>query len=529
MNTRLLWGGSLTLIVAAVAACGSSSDDAATGMPGAGGSGAAGPYNSATGGGYGYGANGGTGYAGSAGAYAGIGGAGEARPDGGAAGAAGADAGDAGDKCAALDDSKDAVFFLSADDSNSMASPAIVRAMLNDGASIPKHIIRTYEFLNYYNVGYAPAETGKLAIVPEMRAGETEGSFELTLGVASAAAPAARRPMVLTFVLDTSGSMAGEPISLQQEVVKVLAGELQKGDKVSVVTWNTSQAVLLDSHVATGPNDATLVKLATSTTASGGTDLSGGLQKGYQIAQKNFDANKLNRVIVISDGQANVGITDENIIGQGAQLNDGDGIYLVGVGVGHGVNDTLMDTVTDAGRGAYVFIDSAAEAKRMFDTRFDEVMDVAARAVQVELRLPWYMGIEKFYGEEYSTNPKEIEPQHLAPNDAMVFSQIVSACNVSNYSAEDPIEVVARWETPVAHLKQETSVQSTFSKLLATQSKYQDKAAAIIAYAEALKDPGVKGENLDAALAKVDAADPNKTDPELSEIRTLIGKAKLQY
>jgi hypothetical protein len=111
----------------------------------------------------------------------------------------------------------------------------------------------------------------------------------------------------------------------------------------------------------------------------------------------------------------------------------------------------------------------------------------------------------------------------------MVFSQVVSACNAAEYSADDPIEVVARWETPVSHLKKEVATQSTFGKLLAAQTKYHDKAAAIIAYAEALKVPTTAKEQLTAALAMVAAANPAGTDPELSEIKTLIEKALTVY
>lgn len=539
MKNSAIFASAIAIAVAlsGIAACGSSNDAGSAALEGSGGnqsggsggilgmdSGAAGYWGGAGSAGTGYGGSG-------AGNYGGEGNRpGEGAPDAGPDAQADAgDAGDAPDACAALDDSKDAVFFVSADDSNSMASPAIARDLIQRGQQVPGGLIRTYEFLNYYNVGYAPAEAGSLGIVPEMKKSDSDGSFELTIGVASQAAPASRRPMVLTFVLDTSGSMGGSPIQLEREVVQVLAGELQQGDKVSMVTWSTSQTVLLDSYVVTGPNDAKLLGIANSLSANGGTDLSAGLNKGYALAQKNFESTKLNRVIVISDGVANVGQTDEKIIGQGALLNDGDGIYLVGVGVGEGVNDMMMDTVTDAGRGAYVFVDSSAEAKRMFDTRFDEVMDVAARGVQVELRLPWYMGIEKFYGEEYSTNPKEIEPQHLAPGDAMVFSQVVRACSSAEYSSADPIEVIARWQTPVSHLEKEVSVQSTFGALLATQTKYQDKAAAIIAYAEALKDPLTAKDQLTATLAKIAAVDPAGTDPELSEIKGLIQKALTLY
>jgi Ca-activated chloride channel homolog len=242
---------------------------------------------------------------------------------------------------------------------------------------------------------------------------------------------------------------------------------------------------------------------------------------GYQLAQSNFTANRLNRVILISDGQANTGVTDAQIIGAGADLNDGEGIYLCGVGVGDGVNDTLLNTATDAGRGAYVYLDSEAEATRMFVQRFDEVMDVAARAVQVELQMPWYMGIERFYGEGYSTNPRAIEPQHLAPSDAMTFAQTVRPCGPDVGSPADPVQVIARWQTPLTHVAQQVSVSTTLGDLLAAGTVYLPKGAAIVAYAEALKT-GATPTALQDALAAAAAADPGGTDPELTEIRGLI-------
>jgi Ca-activated chloride channel family protein len=537
---RTHWLGSVAILLgsAAFAACGSSDDggastqvgapgyDAGVGGSSTGGYAGGGAYGGASGSGSGMGGASGAGWSGSAGMGTGgaAGAGGSAEPDGGAD----ADAGDA-DLCAALDPTKEAVFYLSADDSNSMASPVIARRMLNGKQKVPPHILRTYEFLNYYDVGYPAADAGKLAIVSELAAGDDPGSYDLQVGVASPAALKPRRPMVLTFVLDTSGSMNGDPITLQREAALALAAELKPGDIVNLVTWNTSQAVMLDSHVASGPGDAKVVSVIKSLSAGGGTDLNGGLTKGYQLAQKSFDKNKLNRVILISDGMANAGVTQEKTIGDGAALNDGDGIYLVGVGVGIGVNDTLMNTVTDAGRGAYVYLDTVAEAKRMFGPRFDETMDVAARSVGVELRLPWYMGIQVFHGEEYSTNPEVIEPQHLAPDDAMVFNQIIAPCSATAFQGDDPVEVVVRWETPTGHAKQETSSKSTLSALLATPPKYLPKAKAIIAYAEALKGGATAAAELAEAKKAVLAADPAGMDAELKEIAGLIDKALTFY
>ncbi len=516
--------------------------DGGTGMPvGAGGSGAYGGGSGTgsgggaggSGGNGGFGFDAGVGIGGGAGATGGPSGAAGAGASAGAAGApedAGAlDAGDA-DACAALDSSKPAVYFLSADDSNSMASPVIARRYIELGGTVPKWIVRTYEFLNYYNVGYAPAKPDTLGIVPEMAPAADAGSYEMQIGVASPPAASPRRPVNFTFVLDTSGSMGGSPIALERAAVLAIAGSLRSGDIVSAVEWNTTNAVQLDSHIVSGPNDPALVSLASGLVSGGGTNLNGGLTAGYAVAKKNYKPDILNRVILISDGQANAGVTDKDIIAQGAALNDGDGIYLMGVGVGDGVNDTLMNTVTDAGRGAYVYLDSAAEAQRMFGPRFAEVTDIAARAVQVELHMPWYMAIQRFSGEQYSHDPTKVEPQHLAPDDAMVFNQVIGACAADHVDGADPVEVIARWQTPVTHLLRQASVATTVGALLGATPKYLPKGDAIVAYAEALKlDGSAAHAKLTEAKALAEAADPAGTDPELTEIRTLIDKALVIY
>lgn len=436
----------------------------------------------------------------------------------------GEDAGaDAGFSCEGLDQGKPLVLYLSADDSNSMGSPTYAREMLSLGVAPPKEMIRTYEFLNYYRIAYPAAPQGSLSLVPQMEATAVAGELDLQIGVRSFDAVKPRRAITVTFVLDTSGSMGGPGIERERAAAKAILKSLAPGDIVNMVTWNTSNNVLMSGHAVTGPSDATAVAAINAIEASGGTDLHSGLVSGYQLAQANYGAQRLNRLVLISDGGANVGVTDEQVIAQNSLDADKEGIYLVGIGTGPalGYNDLLMDVVTDKGRGAYIYLDTPAEAEPMFVDRFDETMEVAARGVQIELTLPWYFKIEKFYGEEYSENPEEIEPQHLSPSDAMVFSQVLKACDPAEVNMNDAITVRAKWETPLTYLPQETEITSTVGALLAAMDKTQlTKGKAIVAFAEALKEG--TPDALAAAHATVMAANPSGTDKELNEIKSLI-------
>ncbi len=426
--------------------------------------------------------------------------------------------------CGDLDKDSPVILYLSADDSNSMGSPVHMRELLNKGMAPPAALVRTYEFLNYYRIQYPAPPAGELSILPHLGETKVSGELDLQLGVRSFDAVKPRRPMTVTFVLDTSGSMVGDPILRERATLSALAQALDEGDIVNAVTWNTSNNIVLSGHKVTGPNDPQLLGLANGLEALGGTDLSSGLAVGYDLANQHYGTDRLNRVILISDGGANVGVIDENLIGLQSQDADKEGIYLVGVGAGPAetYNDALMDIVTDKGRGAYVYLDSPEEANRMFVDRFAETMEIAARGVQVEITLPWYMRMFKFYGEEYSTNPEEVEPQHLAPSDAMVFNQVVKACDPSVIDPNDTITVVARWKTPLTYLPREVKVTLTLAELYAAPKPQLAKGKAIVAYAEALKLPTL--ETLKAALALVQEAKAGAPDPELDEIATLITK-----
>jgi Ca-activated chloride channel family protein len=191
------------------------------------------------------------------------------------------------------------------------------------------------------------------------------------------------------------------------------------------------------------------------------------------------------------------------------------------------VNDTLMDVVTDAGNGAYVYLDSLDEADKMLGGRFDEVMGVAARDVQVKVTLPWYFKMLEFHGEEYSSDPAKVKPQDLAPGDAMVFHQILRACEATQIVDTDSIEVQASWKDPVTFAPLSAVTSQTMASLFSGADAELRRGRAIVAYAEALKGvskvPAAQRRALlDKAILAVDQADPAKTDPDLIEIRSLL-------
>ncbi|MCB9476996.1 MAG: VWA domain-containing protein [Deltaproteobacteria bacterium] len=430
----------------------------------------------------------------------------------------------------------DTVLYLSADDSNSQASPVVARAIINAGDIMPRQKVRTYEFTNYYQIEYTPPESDAIRLVPQMRVHDNpdyDTEYTLQIGAQSLEL-IGRRAKNLVFSMDTSGSMEGRSITLLRDTARAIAKNLKQGDIVSIVEWDNIINVPLDSHEVSGPNDATLLAVIDDLVAGGSTDLHGGLVRAYELAQKNYDADRLNRVILISDGQANTGVTDIDIIAGAADDSEQQGIYLVGVGVGDASNyfyDLLMDDVTDAGKGAYIFIDSKQEAELQFGARFNENMDVAALDVRARLTTPYYLVLREFHGEEYSPNPEEVEPQHLGPNDAMVYHQFLTVCGPDLLDENDEMEFQVTWTDPDSLEDKSATVTKTIAELLADDADQLIKGDAIVAYAEALKqidkliDESDAQEALElcqATKAQVQAAADELNDAELASIADLL-------
>lgn len=412
------------------------------------------------------------------------------------------------------DDQTPVVLYLSPDDSNSMSSPVHVRErVLNENSqSLGGIPVRVWEFMNYYGFDYPAAADGELALYAAMAPVEgQEATYRLQLAVSSETmTPDERPPMNITLVLDTSGSMAGEPMEMLKESCRAIAAHLRAGDVVSMVEWDTENVWTLAGYEVTGPNDALLLDKIEELTHGGGTDLNGGLVSGYDLAQQAYDVDMLNRLVLISDGGANAGITDVEIIAANAVYGGSDGIYLVGVGVADGssYNSELIDVVTDAGKGASVFVTDMAEAWKIFDTEFESTMAIAGREVQVELEMPPGFEIVKFSGEEFSGDPHEIEPQHIAPNDAMVFHQQIMTCAPELITDSSPITVTATWDDPWSFEAKEIQQTWTFGELAAMDQTMLLKGAAVLAYAESLKiyKQADTDEQKSAALASAFAA-----------------------
>ncbi|GEM_PF-873244 len=175
-----------------------------------------------------------------------------------------------------------------------------------------------------------------------------------------------------------------------------------------------------------------------------------------------------------------------------------------------------MNVVTDRGRGAYVYRDSAAEAEKMLGDRFLQVVDLAARAVRLEMTLPWYVAVTKHCSEQSSIDPIEVRPRQLGPNDAMPFFQILHACDASLLRGDDHDRLRATREEPLARRVREAVLDARLDDLAGDDARFA-QAAAVAGHAEALVQAHIlTGQEREGVLTKALAAVEGGRSPPLA-------------
>jgi len=422
-------------------------------------------------------------------------------------------------------------YFMSADDSASQAQAMLAQDRIGVGrcGELVGYAPREYEFLNYYTFNYEPAAAGRLRLEPQMMLGE-DGQYRLLVGVVSEHREIAdRRPLHFVFSMDTSGSMAGAPIENLKHVLRALAGRMREGDLVSLVQWSDLQAVLLSGHEVSGPDDAQFLQVVEDLESSGSTDLHSGLVAAYDLANAHYDVNRLTRVFLVSDGGANTGITDETIIGTAASMEEGEGIFMIGIGTSDGYNHQLMDTVTDLGRGAYVYVNNQDQAYTVFsEEKFLSNVDVAALNVRLEMTLPPNFVISEFHGEQISTNPDEVRPQHLAPNDAMLYHTFLADCGEPADPEVTVIGLRVTWLDPLTREARFEELEMSVADLLGGPVDHLEKANALVNYARFLSGDEIYGEtdrSQQKTLLEAELGDlyDRTEDPEALTIRGYVG------
>ena len=267
------------------------------------------------------------------------------------------------------------------------ASYAIARSKLQHGTLPPFSAVRAEEFLNYFDYDYPNPQSGPFAV--HLHAAPSpfdKGHHILRVGIqAKRIAASQRKPVHLVYLVDTSGSMRNvNKLGLVKKSLQLLTNQLKVGDTVALCTYAGSTRLLLPP---TGASDKPAILHAIrQLSAGGGTAMSSGIQMAYAQAERTLVKGHVNRVIVLSDGDANIGpASHEQILDSIAHYKD-MGITLSTVGFGRGnYKDTMMEQLANKGDGNYQYIDSPQEARRAFGEQLGGMLEVVARDVKIQV------------------------------------------------------------------------------------------------------------------------------------------------
>lgn len=267
------------------------------------------------------------------------------------------------------------------------ASYTVARKYIRMGKLPPKAAIRTEEFVNYFSSNYPAPTATDLALHVDRapsRFAHRDNVELIKIGVKAREA-GERGPLALTLLIDVSGSMRnGNRLGLVKDAVRTLLTALRPDDSVAIVTFQSqAQTVLTPTPIA--QVDKILTALS-SLAAGGSTNLEGGLHLAYPLAEQQFQAKGHNRVLIFSDGVANVGLTDPEGILNGIAEKRRNGIYLDSFGVGMGNhNDHLLEQLADRGDGSCSYVDTLAEATRIFRKNLNSVFVTVAKDAKVQV------------------------------------------------------------------------------------------------------------------------------------------------
>ena len=417
------------------------------------------------------------------------------------------------------------------------ASYSYMRRIIGEGRKIAPGTVRLEEYINYFSYDYARPSGGEaLSVSGDLFDCPWNANHMLfRVGVAAEEVTFSAKPNNIVFLIDTSGSMYGDDrLGLIQQSFSILTENLDENDTVSIVTYAGDSRVALSGE--SGKNKTKICNVLQDLEASGSTNGQGGIQKAYDLAQRFYSEDANNRVILATDGDFNVGVSDKESLKNLISQKRESGIYLSVLGVGmYNTNDTTMKTLAENGNGNYAYLDSVAEARKVLVEELGGTFNVVAKDAKMgvtfndkvvdKYRLLGYES-KMMSQEEFDDNKKdagEIGSGHTVTALYEVelkenANGAVAACEV-RYKAPDTDEGKSVSVTVMAEKTEVASEDCVFIGCVAE-------------YALILRESRYKGnasmDNVIARLSELDCTKENG-DQFKSEFLEIVKKAKQIY
>jgi Ca-activated chloride channel family protein len=420
-------------------------------------------------------------------------------------------------------------------------SYTIGRRFLRDGYLPDKDSVRVEEYVNFFDQEYASPESPGFAI--HLDGGptpfvENDRYQMIRVGLQSYTPPAdqARPPANLTFVIDVSGSMNRQDrLELVKEALLLLVDNLSSEDQVGIVVYGSRGQVILEP-TAVEEDDAIRAAIM-GLEPEGSTNAAEGLELGYELARNAYSPGAINRVILASDGVANVGPSGPDSILDliGDEARNGIQIVTVGFGMGN-FNDVLMEQLANDGDGFYAYVDDIREAERLFVHDLTGTLITVAKDAKVQVEFnPATVERWRLVGFE-----NRDVADHDFRNDAIDAGEIGAGHSVTAiYEVKLDQEAVPiaglatvfmRWQDPETRRVIEINREMKVSDLAAEYGQLSPRfrlATTVAAYAESLRQSywAQTWELGDVAEEAARLADELADDEDVAELARLSAQA----
>lgn len=264
-----------------------------------------------------------------------------------------------------------------------------VRRMLTANQLPPGDAVRAEEFLNYFDYGYTPPATRDtpFSVTTELAAAPWNAQRKLLLvGIKGYELPQSEiPPSNLVFLIDTSGSMnSPDKLPLLCDAFKQMVPNLREQDRVSIVVYAGSAGLVLAP--TPGDQHQRILDALDSLSAGGSTNGGAGIQLAYTIAKQNLIKGGVNRVVLATDGDFNVGTTDDEALKTLVAREREHGVALTTLGFGAGnYNEQLAEQLADIGNGNHAYIDTLAEARKVLVAEVGATLFTIAKDVKIQV------------------------------------------------------------------------------------------------------------------------------------------------
>lgn len=419
-------------------------------------------------------------------------------------------------------------------------SYAITRSALNDGILPDPASVRTEEFVNYFAQDY-PAPASGLAIhvdgtsVPWLT---DPAKRVVRVGLQGATvADFERRQANLTVVIDVSGSMEGDKLEMVKAGLRRLVDSLRPQDRMAIVTYSSDAQLLLPMTPLTEADG--IRETISGLRSQASTNLEAGVRIGYEQAKANLTPGAINRVVLLSDGVANVGQQDpEQLAAQIAQ-EAGDSTQLAVIGVGRQTyDDVILEQFANKGNGFYAFVDTPAEAERLFVHDLTATLQSVALDAKVQVTFDReivshfrLLGYENRQLESDEFRDDTVDGGEIGAGHTVTALYEVTLHEGVEAGADTPlVSVESRWKDPATDSPAEDSAVVTAAAVapsfdLAPARLRQDVLVA--AFAEVLRGaPWAERVSLGALSEHVGALSRTMpSDQKVAELAALVASA----